>query len=180
MNGKSQTLDSTSIPEISGIKINGNIDSCSNKFLKKGYTFFKREDNVIVLKGKIGNDDVKLFLVSTPKTKLVWKGVIDFPEQDSWEDLKDKFGKIKGILIDKYGTPSNDFHFFKSPYYEGDGYELTAVSNGNCVYSTYWTSSSCIVSVEISSSKLISVGYENEINDQINKQENDNQLKSGL
>ena len=48
------------------------------------------------------------------------------------------FNEMKDVLIEKYGSPSNVYEFFSSPYYEGDGYEELAIKTGKGRFSIFW------------------------------------------
>lgn len=56
-------------------------------------------------------------------------------------EARGTYSDLKQALIGKYGEPDNDFAFFKSPYYEGDGYEESAIKLGKGVFSAFWTGS---------------------------------------
>jgi hypothetical protein len=69
-------------------------------------------------KGRLSNgDDVELTIVSTPKTKLVWKLMITTYAY-SWSSAKSAFDNYKSKLVNKYGDSTTDHHFFTTPYFE--------------------------------------------------------------
>lgn len=59
-------------------------------------------------------------------------------------------------------------------YYEGDGYELQALKNDKCTYSTYFKTEKGTLNVAITSSGNLSLGYEDKINTEIQTEEKNN------
>lgn len=53
-------------------------------------------------------------------------------------NYQQKYDELVSLYRTKYGEPSNEFRFFKSPYKDGDGYEYQAVRVGKGSISTYW------------------------------------------
>jgi len=81
------------------------------------------------------------------------------------ETLIDKWRQFKQLLSQKYGNPSNDFYYFQSPYYDGDGYELQAIGLGKGTAITYWerpvgNGENIILSCEITTAMSINVSYQ--------------------
>lgn len=162
---QSQTFD--------GVLIDGDMPSTLAKFKAKGYVHQKTEDGVAILKGKVASlYDVELFVFATPKSKKVCKVVAYLSEHKSWYSIKSEYEKFLGMLTDKYGVPDSKYDFFTSPYFEGDGFEMTALSAEKCTYAAYWFGkSNTTISVEISSYKQVKLVYENESNMAIRKRE---------
>lgn len=50
----------------------------------------------------------------------------------------DLYQDIKGELNTRYFVSTADYANFKSPYSEGDGYEISAIKLGAASYSCYW------------------------------------------
>lgn len=60
--------------------------------------------------------------------------MINSPEYaviDNWKDTC-------SLIEEKYGKPSDDFYFFKTPYRKGDGFETQAISMGKGTAAKYW------------------------------------------
>lgn len=66
---------------------------------------------------------------------------------------------LKKTLINKYGTPSNTYEYFKKPYYEGDGYEEQALRLGKARFSAFWNKD---MYIEITEKLNIRITYESE------------------
>ncbi|MFN5421833.1 MAG: hypothetical protein ACK5AO_01080, partial [bacterium] len=61
-------------------------------------------------------------------------------------------------LTDKYGQPLSSQTIFKSPYIEGDGNEMEAVSNEKVKYESVWLNKS---SITITKWKQVKIDYIN-------------------
>lgn len=167
--------------EFLGIKIDGPIEECYQKYVTKGFKLVSKEDNYYKLKGIVKNQTVELYLVGTPISKKVCKLAVYFPEQSSWYSIKSDYKDIKSTITEKYGKPTDDYSFFSSPYYEGDGYEETAVKVEKCHYAAIWNepygpnTSGYNILVQISKWMQVSLQYENAKNMDI-KDKEDKQL----
>ena len=91
------------------------------------------------------------------------------------------YDSIKGELNDKYYKTKEDFKIFKSPYYDGDGYEASAIRLGKATVAAFWTfnqsdESKTVISLQIEESLLVNLSYQDDkIADQaIEKQKNKN------
>jgi hypothetical protein len=150
--------------EFLGIKVEGTKDEIQKKFLEKGFKFVNSKDDYLQLKGNVGTNEVELNVIFTPKTKIAWKFVVYLPEQSSWYSLKSQYNEYLDMLKSKYGEPKNNYHFFSSPYDEGDGYEMTGVKIGKCNFAAYWEDK---YSIEISKFSQVKIAYENPVNSEI-------------
>ena len=152
-----------------GVKVDGTVSDVVRNMSAKGFTVVKKEPTYLSMKGKVGTENVEFIAVFTPVSKLCWKFAIYFDEENSWYSLKNKYNEMLTMMTTKYGTPKNEFSFFVKPYYEGDGYELTAIAIEKAYYSAYWNN----ISVEISKYKQVSISYENPDNVAKKKQESE-------
>jgi hypothetical protein len=60
----------------------------------------------------------------------------------------------------KYG-PGESYKKFKSPYKDGDGFELTAIKTGNADYQTFWANrKQGIISAYISETLIVVIKYQ--------------------
>jgi len=169
-------------PEFMGVKIDSTMDYCIKQFLGKGFTLVKKDANITSMTGKLGADEIELYIIASLASKKVWKTAIYFPKYTDWASLKSKFTGLKDIMDNKYGTPKNDYHFFASPYEEGDGYEMTAVAVEKCDYFVAWQSeeNNYTISLDISKFKQPRVSYENSANAEQNRKEKDKATSDGL
>lgn len=178
-----QTQTGKSAPEFDGVKVDSTLNYCVSQFVKKGFTITDETRKASrALKGMLGTDEVEVILVATPLTNKVWKASVYFAKQDSWSSIKDKFNSLRDLLLKKYGEADEDFHFFSDPYKEGDGDEMTAISEEKCNYFSYWKKNlmNKVISIEISKYKQVNVAYENSVNAELNKNERDKATSDGL
>ena len=169
----SQEEDSTSnqslqsaVIEFKGIPITGHVDDFAAKLRALGYTPLTVTDNgIIVMTGQFVNKDCFIYLSSTAKSKQIWKvsAVIE-DRYTSWSSIKSDYHKYKDLYIKKYGQPASDFHFFLSPYSEGDGCEMLALQNDKCSYFTVFKVAGGLIGVSMFPSCSIGFQYENEVN----------------
>jgi hypothetical protein len=164
--------------EFMGIKVDGSPTEVTSAFKAKGFKFVSNEGNIVSLKGEMNGTDIQLFAVFTPKSKKCWKFTIFFPEKSSWESIKSEYDDYLTAVKDKYGAPSNQYETFLSPYYAGDGYEMSAVRLEKCIYASYWLDLG--ISITISKYKQVRLAYENTINSKIDDKEKNELKKEAL
>ena len=124
-----------------GIEINGTLTEFSKKLEASGFkkTYTNDAQDACVLEGSFaGFDECRIFVLSTAQEHIVWKVAVLLPEQSSWYSLKSRYNDFKSSLTEKYGAPDKKYEYFSSPYYEGDGYEISALNNDKCTYATYF------------------------------------------
>lgn len=158
--------------EFLGVKVDGTKQEVINKFIAKGFRVVPIKNGIqtaTTMKGNYAGTNYEIIIINTPITKKVWKIAVYLPEQISWYSLKSEYNKYLEILTSKYGQPDNSYDFFSSPYYEGDGYEMTALAIEKCNYASYWLD--VIISIEISKYKQIKISYENKANSDLDDQE---------
>lgn len=168
-------LTSFAQDEFMGIKIEGPKSEIIAAFKQKGFTLTENAGNIVVMEGTIaGGTSVELDLAFTPISQVCWKLLIYLPKQLSWPSILKQYEDYKKTLTDKYGKPSDDYSFFTSPYYEGDGYEMTALAIEKCHYTAFWNDK---LVIEMSTSKRVYIAYENPVNGNIYTREKE-QLKA--
>jgi hypothetical protein len=157
--------------EFIGIKIDGDLKTVLNKFVTKGFKIkYSSVPNVTTATGYYSGTLFEVNIVSTPITKKVWKFAVYLPKKYDWTTLKSEYTSYRSSLIEKYGLPNSSYSGFTTPYYEGDGYEITGVSVNKCNYSTYWDN----MSIEISQFQQIRITYENSVNADLYELEKNN------
>jgi hypothetical protein len=146
-----------------GVPISGDLATAIAKFKAKGYTLTEYTNaGGAIMKGKVALSNVELYISVTPKTKKVFKFSVYFDEEKTWSNLKYEYNKYYDIIFKKYGEPTSSYSGFDSPYYEGDGFEMTAVSLEKCNYFSMWkTNENLTVAVKISEFKQVQLQYEN-------------------
>ena len=148
-----------------GVYIGGSLNSCIEKYKAKGYTLSKTTEISAIMKGKISNTAIELYIFTTPKTKVVSNVAIYLPKYENWYALKTSYNDYVRILTDKYGKPDDVYTGFVSPYYEGDGYEMSAVElEKNNDLTLWFGKDNTNIGISISKFKQVKIQYENVIN----------------
>lgn len=150
-----------------GIKIDGSLTDFVAKMKAKGYEYLRSIDgNTVVMSGMLNSDQVEFWISGTPKTKKVWKLSIYFSKVDTWYTIKSDYDKSKQMLTSKYGEPNKEYEFFSNPYYDGDGYEMTAVRVEKATFASYWINEGEGYNLGVTITKFcqIRISYENSKN----------------
>lgn len=163
-----------------GIPIDGKLNDFILLMQKEGFVLSSKEDNIGIMKGSFIGENCEIYIISSPLTYTVWKVTAFLPEKTNWYSLKNDYNDIKQKYILKYGEPTNDYHFFASPYEEGDGYEMTAIAMDKCYYRTFWEIPEGSISTGISKYKQISLSYEDKLNVKIKQKEENDQVMNDI
>lgn len=158
----SMAASSLNAQSLNGVPISGDLPTAIQNFKNKGFIVKKTFDEGAILKGQMGTNQVELYVFKTPISKKFYKAVVYFEEEVSWSSLKRTYNKFVNILTDKYGSPTGNLESFKDPYYEGDGYETSALTLEKVNWYTYWSNQpNLYLLVEISKYKQVKIVYEN-------------------
>lgn len=149
-----------------GVPISGDLPTAITRYEAKGYVLNSQDKNFAILKGRVASIyNVELYVYVTPKSKKVCKVVAFMDKESAWHNMKSQYEKFVNIIKDKYGKPDNTYNQFISPYYDGDGYEMTAVANEKCIFSSIWFNrNNTNIMVEISKYSQVKLVYENDEN----------------
>lgn len=163
-----------------GIPIDGNLNTFVEKLKSDGFTLSKTLGETVILNGQFVNKNCDVYVLSTEGSRTVWKVGVFLPEQESWYSLKSDYQSLKSAFIEKYGSPSNSYEFFSKPYYEGDGYEMTALRVKKCTYATFWNVSGGSLMIEINNNGKIVLSYEDAANSKIASDERDRNVSNDI
>lgn len=143
-----------------GISITGSVDSFARQLQKQGYSLLELEPQGASLVGKFANEyDCTIGVLGTEKSHIVYMIAVQFPEKNTWSSLKGQYSDLKEALTLKYGEPTSCVETFDSPYYEGDNYEMQALSLEKCRYTSLFMSDYGNVMLTISDSKCVTLLY---------------------
>jgi len=127
----------------------------------KKYRFVRKDDDGnLIFHGEVFGDSASVLLFMNNSSQLAKVAVIIITPD---EDARRTYDNLKRSLIAKYGEPTDDFHFFSSPYEENDGYELTAFRVGKATFASYWhpgPGKNVPVSIDITQRLNVEVTYE--------------------
>ena len=162
--------------EFKGVPMNGTTSNFVSKLKGKGFTQVYDSGFDYVLEGRFTEKPVTVYVLGSVKTGTVWKVAVRFEKETSWYSIKSQYNKYVEIFKQKYGVPADHFEFFSKPYYEGDGYEMQALRNEKCTYSTFFETTKGAITVSISKSECLELRYEDSVNAQISKDEKENSI----
>lgn len=162
--------------EFKGIPIDGKVNEFVNKLKENGYVQTYQDGYNFILKGEFTGKKASIIVLGTKKTGTVWKVAVNFEKSTSWNSLKSDYEEYKKLFVQKYGAPTNDYHFFSKPYYEGDGYELQALRKEKCYYVSFFKTENGMLSVKLSKTENLSLEYEDSTNAVLQKEENETSI----
>lgn len=151
--------------EFKGVTINGSKDDVADSLQKQGYEFVDGGEDGILLNGKFaGIDNCQILVNASQHTHQTYSISVFTPEALTWWSVKADYDRIKEMLRKKYGRPSSSTEFFSDPYDEGDGYELTALSTGNAMFVTSFSSKDGDITLHITHAAQLLITYKDKIN----------------
>ena len=163
-----------------GIPIDGPLSSFISQLETKGFTHELTDGNVAMLKGDFaGKCDCTIGVLASKQSNTVFKIIVYFPKKTSWYSLKSEYKSFKESYTKKYGTPLT-YEYFIDPYFDGDGYELQALSLKKCTYASFYKTDKGYISVQINDSKCVTVIYEDAINVQIKNHETEMSISEDI
>lgn len=151
-----------------GIPIDGSLTSFASQLEAKGFEKLSVGDSSVTLEGQFSGSKRVVIVYCTPITKIVYQVAVVLRESTSWSSLKSTYRDFKSILITKYGQPTGKEEFI-TPYYEGDGYEMTALRNGKCNYTQIFYTENGSIMLWISSvlDGSVLINYYDKLNDDL-------------
>lgn len=119
------------------VPIDGHINAFVKKLESIGFKQLALVDNYALVEGDFGGEDRKVLILASVSTKVVSDVAVVLEESDSWHRLKSVYTEYKSLLASKYGQGISEEEF-ETPYYEGDGYETSAIKKKKCSYATFF------------------------------------------
>ena len=164
-----------------GIPIDGKLSTFINKLKSQGFSEKYTQEYSAILNGKFSGENCEVAVYASQNTKTVYKVVVVVEESNSWSSLKFTYKEFKSLLTSKYGKGSS-YENFTSPYYDGDGYEMTALRTNRCTYFTEYNTNSGNISLIIGhlDEGAILLYYSDKFNSELAVQEESNLRISDL
>lgn len=158
------SLQSSYSQSFDGVPISGTLQDAVAKFKSKGYTLKETlEGGGVIMNGKINLQPIELWIFTTATSKKVFKMNVFFDKQLTWVSIKSDYNRYLDVLTSKYGEPDSQYDFFTKPYYEGDGYEMSAISLEKCRYAAFWLNRNNLsIQLLISKYKQVEISYQND------------------
>jgi len=158
-----------------GIPLNGDKNTFGFQLEKEGYSFVSETDYVSIYEGRFANTDVSILVGTTPLSGIVYSVFVQM-EEKTWTSAKITYYRFKDLLSRKYGNIIEEVEQFADPYYDGDGCEFSAISNGCCVYFTRFKARNGEISLMINTNDEfdgVVLGYRDDKNGMLNDSEDD-------
>lgn len=162
-----------------GVPITGKATNVIKKLQASGYTFKEKDDNNnILMTGMFANEKCEIYIYTTAISKEVYQIGVGFNEKLNWKSLKADYLKFKKQLNEKYDLLSSIERFSK-PYYDGGGYELTALKLGKGMYASQFKVDNGSIFLAIQGSRVYLL-YTDKNGDLINDKESKDLISKDL
>lgn len=164
-----------------GIPIDGKLTEFVNKLKAQGFIEIKVNNDSAIMKGDFSGKNCEIIMYASKKSNIVYQVGAILEKDDSWGVLKSTYDEYKSLLNSKY-EEGQTIEFFKSPYEEGDGYEMTALRNNKCIYCTRYELQNGIITLLIAevSNGSVALFYADKINEALAEREKSSQQISDL
>lgn len=180
--------DSTqvSIPSIKhlifkGMPINGHIDDFVELFINDGFSLSENNvANSVALNGNFAGQKAGILISATIISKTVYQVCVMFEKIPSFWSAKSKFNEFVESYTKKYGIPTRSLRSFNSPYYEGDGYEDSAMRLGKVNYASIWTLDEGSIIVTIMNTGATAIMYRDAVNEKLENAERQEYVNSDI
>lgn len=145
-----------------GIEIAGDIDEVVSQLTILGYNLINSDKTSACLEGTFaGEAYCKIWVwASEFINDEVYSIAVALPEAYSWDVLRYEYETFKEKLTKKYGAPFSTEKFY-DPYFEGDGYELSAFEKHKALYTSNFTSDKGHIRLSIAPECVYIVYYDN-------------------
>lgn len=163
-----------------GIQITGSEADITRQLKAIGFTESPLNS---VLRGEFSNELCDIYILSTQTSKTVYSISAAFPECNYWTVLRNSYFNFKNNLTEKYGEPYRHIEKFEDPYYNGDGYEISAIRNHKCKYISIWQTNKGNIILRISyidSKTRIIIAYIDKVGKEINDFEEHQTIQNDL
>lgn len=139
-----------SVPKFKGVEITGTVDQFGAKLASQGFKFIDKMENNAVYMGRFaGMDDCLILLFSVENSKDIAAVLVLFGisiseygtihSYETWESLFGDYKRLKDLLAEKYGKPTDENESFSADAYTSSSYfKLHSVKEGQCQYYTKW------------------------------------------
>lgn len=140
-----------------GVPIDGTLNEFVSKLKQKGFTQIKKEQGIAILEGDFASFKGCTVAVYEHESGLVNRVGVMFPEKDTWSLLYNDYSKLKEMLTQKYGKPSEEteeFQSYTTP--RDDNSRMYEVQMDRCKYICDFTTDNGVVELRIEHNSVIS------------------------
>lgn len=140
-----------------GVPIDGTLNEFVGKLKQKGFTQLGKEQGVAILEGDFASFKGCTVAVYEHESGLVNRVGVMFPERDTWSLLYGDYSKLKEMLTQKYGKPSEEteeFQGYSTP--RDDNSRMHEVQMDRCKYICDFTTDNGVIELRIAHNSVIS------------------------
>ena len=140
-----------------GVPIDGTLNEFVGKLKQKGFTQIGKEQGVAILEGDFAAFKGCTVAVYEHESGLVNRVGVMFPERDTWSLLYNDYSKLKEMLTQKYGKPSEEteeFQSYSAP--RDDNSRMHEVQMDRCKYICDFTTDNGVIELRIAHNSVIS------------------------
>ena len=134
-----------------GIPIDGKLNEFVGKLKQKGLIFIGTEDGTAILKGEFASFKGCTIAVYAHESGIVDRVGVILPDRDSWSMLYNDYSRLKEMLTQKYGKPSEvieEFQGYSIP--KDDKSRMYEVKMDRCKYICDFNTDNGVIELRIS------------------------------
>lgn len=90
-----------------GLAISGSVDNYVCELSKQGFSHIATKNGTAVMKGEVAGYTSCIIGLSAVRSDEINTISVMFPFMDNWKALEENYLFLKGLLNDKYGTPTS-------------------------------------------------------------------------
>ena len=140
-----------------GVPIDGTLNELVGKLKQKGFTQIGEEHGIAILEGDFAAFKGCTVAVYEHESGLVNRVGVMFPERDTWSLLYNDYIKLKEMLTQKYGKPSEETEEFQSHSTpRDDNSRMYEVQMDRCKYICDFTTDNGVIELRIAHNSVIS------------------------
>lgn len=140
-----------------GVPIDGTLTEFVGKLKQKGFSLMGTEQGVAILTGEFAAYKGCTVAVYEHESGLVNRVGVMFPERDTWSLLYNDYSKLKDMLTQKYGRPTEEteeFQSYSAP--RDDNSRMHEVQMDRCKYICDFTTEDGVIELRIAHNSVTS------------------------
>ena len=140
-----------------GVPIDGTLNEYVSKMEKSGFNHLGTEDGVAILEGDFaGYKKCTIGVITYGQKDLVSAIAVIFPEKETWSTLSGNYYKLKELLTEKYGKPSESIEEFQTDYQpKDDNSKMHHIKMDTYTYYTTYETANGTIQVSIEHESVI-------------------------
>ena len=120
-----------------GVEIDGALNEMVAKLKTKGFVLLGAEDGVALMEGDFaGYRNCKIAVLSMKETGKVNAVGVSFPEREEWSSIEGDYDKLKSMLTEKYGEPSQVIEKFQKDYVPDNWFRFHYLVSDYCTWAS--------------------------------------------